>query len=94
MSELHKYPLTAVSVFTGAGGLDIGFEAAGFKTLVAIEKDRDARATIEKNRPEWGLLDEGDVARISAEAVLSKAGCDRGDVRWDWRDQRQGLIEG
>ena len=72
--------LTAVSLYTGAGGLDLGFEAAGFLTLVAIEKDPDARATIEFNRPEWGLLDEGDVLRIRADAVLAKAGCVSGEV--------------
>ena len=28
---------TAVSLFTGAGGMDIGFERAGVKTLFANE---------------------------------------------------------
>lgn len=79
-SELRNSPLKAVSVFTGAGGLDIGFEAAGFKTLVTIEKDPDARATIELNRPEWGLIEEGDVLRIRPDAVLAKAGCVPGEV--------------
>lgn len=73
--EQNTRRLKAVSVFTGAGGLDIGFEAAGFQTLVSIEKDPDARATIELNRQEWGLLDEGDVLRIQPDTVLAKAGC-------------------
>ena len=30
-------PLSVVSLYTGIGGLDFGFEAAGFKTAVALE---------------------------------------------------------
>lgn len=36
---------TAVSLFCGAGGLDMGFEQAGFKTLWANDFDKDACKT-------------------------------------------------
>lgn len=36
---------TAVSLFCGAGGLDLGFEKAGFKTLWANDFDKDACKT-------------------------------------------------
>ncbi len=36
---------TAVSLFCGAGGLDIGFEQAGFKTIWANDFDKDACKT-------------------------------------------------
>lgn len=48
--------LSVVSLFTGAGGLDLGFEAAGFETKVAIEMDDDAIRTLEKNRPQWNAI--------------------------------------
>ena len=34
--------ITAVSLFTGAGGMDIGFEHAGVRILCANELNRDA----------------------------------------------------
>ncbi len=39
----------AISLFAGAGGLDLGIEAAGFRTAVAVEWDEDAADTMEKN---------------------------------------------
>lgn len=40
---------SAVSLFSGAGGLDLGVEHAGFRTAVAVEWDADAADTMEKN---------------------------------------------
>src|SRR4051794_7430700 len=40
-------------MFTGAGGLDLGFEQEGFRHLEAVELDPWAIRTLQKNRPEW-----------------------------------------
>lgn len=51
---------TVLSLFSGAGGLDLGFEHAGFKHLQAIDLNPWAVKTLKVNRPEWHIL-EGDV---------------------------------
>ncbi|HZT67403.1 MAG TPA: DNA cytosine methyltransferase [Acidimicrobiales bacterium] len=39
----------ALSLFSGAGGLDLGVEASGFRTAAAVEINDDAADTLEKN---------------------------------------------
>lgn len=39
----------ALSLFSGAGGLDLGIEAAGFQVAAAVEMNDDAADTMEKN---------------------------------------------
>lgn len=52
--------LTAVSLFSGAGGLDVGFKRAGFQIVAANELDTTACKTYRVNHPETTLF-EGDI---------------------------------
>jgi len=63
--------MKAVSLYTGVGGLDFGFEAAGFDTVVALDIDPVACRTIRLNRS-WPVL-EGDIDDISSESILETA---------------------
>jgi DNA (cytosine-5)-methyltransferase 1 len=62
-----------LSLFTGAGGLDLGLEAAGFDTALCVEIDEDARTTLSKNRPHWKLAVPGDIHAVAAEELLEQA---------------------
>jgi DNA (cytosine-5)-methyltransferase 1 len=54
-----------LSAFTGAGGLDLGLESAGFHTVGCIESDASARATLRANRPGWRLLEPEDITDLA-----------------------------
>lgn len=56
---------TAISLFSGAGGLDIGFEQAGFEVIFANEFDHDAACTWCANRPlNSTAMHEGDITEL------------------------------
>lgn len=57
--------LTTVSLFSGAGGLDVGFERAGFECIWANEFDRDAAEAWRLNRPDGAeAMHEGDIVSL------------------------------
>lgn len=50
---------TSLGMFSGAGGLDLGFEQAGFDHLGSMDWEPWAVATMRQNRPNW-RVDEAD----------------------------------
>jgi DNA (cytosine-5)-methyltransferase 1 len=48
---------SSIGMFSGAGGLDLGFEQAGFAHLSAMDSSYWCVASMQKNRPEWGAVE-------------------------------------
>ena len=63
---------TVISLYTGAGGLDLGLEAAGFKVGAAIEFESKACETLRANR-RWSVV-EADIHDVTSESICELSG--------------------
>jgi DNA (cytosine-5)-methyltransferase 1 len=74
---LKKDKPIALSFFSGAMGLDLGIEQAGFDIRLACEVDKYCRQTIALNKPEIALI--GDITNYSPDDILRFAGLSKTD---------------
>jgi DNA (cytosine-5)-methyltransferase 1 len=68
-----------LSLFSGAGGLDYGLEAAGFQTAVTLEMDHDCCESLRASRPSWGVI-ERSIFEVPTDEILEVGGLKKGDV--------------
>lgn len=64
--------MALISLFSGAGGLDLGFHKAGFVTAVANEFDPHICPTFRANFPDVNLI-EGDIRNIDSDVFPANA---------------------
>lgn len=79
--------LDFISLFAGAGGLDLGFEDAGWNCLYGSDIDPAAVQTLRINQRAGGtgrlgqaLFEQADIADVSGSTLLARIGRRRGDV--------------
>lgn len=61
--------LGIVDLFSGCGGMSLGFEMAGFKTIYAVEHDIGASATYRSNFPNTTVL-TADIRKLRPEELI------------------------
>jgi len=75
VSDVTGIPL--VSFFTGCGGLDLGFEAIGYKHVAAFEINELFCKTLRRNRPSWRVfgppVHSGDVSNFDEVATTLRS---------------------
>lgn len=77
-----------ISLFSGAGGLDVGLEASGWTGLYASDIDRCAVETLMANQGEAlagrfladAKIEHADVRVLTGEGILTSIGAKRGDI--------------
>jgi DNA (cytosine-5)-methyltransferase 1 len=81
---MSKRRPVSIDLFSGAGGLALGFEQAGFDVLASVEYDPVHAAVHEYNFPLTQVVC-ADITKMSAERVLGAAqlGAQKHGVEWD-----------
>ena len=74
-----------VSFFAGAGGLDLGFEQAGFDIIWANEYDKEIWETYEKNHKKT-VLDKRSIVNISSDEIPDCDGIIGGPPCQSWSE--------
>jgi len=77
--------MNIISLFSGAGGLDLGFEKAGFKTIWANEFDKEIWETYEKNFPNT-KLDKRSIVNIPSSEIPDAVGLIGGPPCQSWSE--------
>jgi DNA (cytosine-5)-methyltransferase 1 len=72
MKTSRQTLLKAISLYTGIGGLDFGFEAAGFRTVAAVEIDPTACRMLAKLRRVQNII-SNDISYVSPQEILAVA---------------------
>lgn len=72
--------LTAIDLFSGAGGISLGLEAAGFRVLLANDIDTASERTYRRNFPSDHPFVLGDVRRLTGAQLKKATGLRRGEL--------------
>jgi DNA (cytosine-5)-methyltransferase 1 len=78
MPERNSF--TVVDLFCAPGGLTLGFEMAGFTSLLGVDKDSDGMVTYHRNFPKAGAITADIKEEMDSERLMNEAGIGKGQV--------------
>lgn len=82
-ARMPKRPRIALSLFTGAGGMDIGVSQAGFRVVACVEMDpyccETLRATAERERRDTKVVEE-DIRSLDPAQLMEELGLKPGEL--------------
>ena len=90
MPQVQPHGLVALSLFSGGGGLDLGFERSGYSHAGSYELLEIGAQTLATNRPDWRVF--GGEARLFAcggRLRDGRIGCGRQGRERGEREQRE-----
>ncbi|NEO54412.1 MAG: DNA (cytosine-5-)-methyltransferase [Okeania sp. SIO3B5] len=66
MTKMPKNRWRSLSLFSGGGGLDLGFDRAGFSHITSYDILTEAGNTLRNLRPDWQIFsgEKGDVTKV------------------------------
>lgn len=79
LNKGKKERLPVISLFSGAGGLDIGFKNAGFEIAVAVEIDPSCCDTLRTNNPTLPIINKS-VTEVTADEIFDAAKIKKGEA--------------
>ena len=71
LKSLETTECQTIELFAGCGGMALGLENAGLHHQLLVEKSKDCVNTLQKNRPNWTVLQE-DVSNINFKQYYGK----------------------
>lgn len=74
-----SHRLTAVDLFSGAGGISLGLQSAGYDVLLANDLDAASARTHRRNFPNVSFI-EGDVRELTGSLVRRRTGLRKGEL--------------
>lgn len=77
--------MNIVSFFAGAGGLDLGFQNAGFNVVWANEYDKEIWGTYQNNHPQT-VLDKRSIVNVPSNEVPDCDGIIGGPPCQSWSE--------
>lgn len=74
MPQIESNGFKALSLFSGGGGLDLGFDRAGYEHVSSYEIIEIAGKTLKSNRPHWDVNygEDGDVRKANWKKFKNK----------------------